>query len=350
MDSNNGSIYLCCRPSVSHSITLALFHALRAAGLDVYVDFDNGEVTLAQQFDLIDSHPHFLVVLTPAHLERFHEPDDRLRQQIEHAAQSRRNLIPALTYGFNFAHTIVPEEIAFLRRYRALTVKPDGLEAAAAQLCSQYLNAHIFGEITPVPDEDSYRRQIDAAARLPLPTPEVLRAETLFNQAFTLGRQEFAGKIALFDEVIRLNPAYNAARFHRALTRRRSGDERGALADYDDLLSRNPHHHKGLNNRAEIRFSLGDIEGALDDYNCALAEFPGYVMARMGKAITLYALRQTAEALNLWRSLVADDHRFLDAGWVGRELRLPPAMIDELHHFALHVSLNPDMGLAAPDV
>ena len=117
------SIYLCCRPSVSYSLTLALAHALRAVGLDVFADLDDrlhSELTLDQRFALIDSRPHFLIVLTPARLERYHEPDDLLRQQIEHAAASRRNIVPILTYGFSFMHAIVPEEIAFLRRYRGL--------------------------------------------------------------------------------------------------------------------------------------------------------------------------------------------------------------------------------------
>ncbi len=353
MDLCDCSIYLCCRPSVSYSITLALFHALRAAGLDVFVDLDDGtsgDLPLTRRFELIDACPHFLIVLTPARLDRYHEPDDLVRCLIEHAAQSRRNIVPILTNGFSFAHSGVPEEIAFLRRYRGLAVTPEALDAAVAQLRDPYLKLRIFGEITPLPDQDdSLRRQIDAAAQLPAPTPTMLHAEALFNRAFTLGRQDFAGKIALYDEAIRLNPTYGAARFQRALMRRRSGDERGALADYDDLLRLNPHFHKALNNRAEVRFALGDTEGALADYDQALVEFPTYVMAQMGKAITLYALGQAAEAQRLWQSLATDDRRFLDVGWVGRELRLPPPMIDELHHFARHVSFNLDPGSNAPD-
>ena len=352
MDSSDRSIYLCCRPSVSYNLALALFHALRAAGLDVFVDLDDSasdEPSPTRQFDLIDARPHFLVVLTPAQLPRYHAPDDFVRQQIEHAAQSRRNIIPILTNGFSFAHTLVPEEIAFLRRYRALAVTHEALDAAVAQLSDQYLNARSFGEIAPLPDQDERRQQIDAVARLPLPTPDQLNAEALFNQSFTLGRQDFAGKIALYDEALRLNPTYIAARFYRALTRQRSGDERGALADYDDLLRQNPRIYKAFNNRAEVRFALGDTEGALADYDQALVEHPDYVMARMGKAITLYALGQTDEALRFWQSLVMGDHRFLDVGWVGRELRLPPAMIDELHHFAVDVNLSLLLESDTPD-
>ncbi len=72
-------------------------------------------------------------------------------------------------------------------------------------------------------------------------------------------------------------------------------------------------------------------------------------MARMGKAITLYALGQNDDALSLWRSLIAEDPRFFDAGWVGRELRLPAAMIEELHHLAVDVNLNLNLELDTPD-
>jgi tetratricopeptide (TPR) repeat protein len=150
-------------------------------------------------------------------------------------------------------------------------------------------------------------------------------------------RQDHAAKRADYDEVLRLNPAHVYARFERALERRRSSDEVGAFEDYSEILRLNPQFYKANNNRAELYFVRGQFERALADYEQATSVSPAYTMALAGKALTLHALGRVEEALRLWRPLLAKDERFYDAGWVGREFRLPAAMIDELHRLNTHL-------------
>ncbi len=64
-------------------------------------------------------------------------------------------------------------------------------------------------------------------------------------------------------------------------------------------------------------------------------------MSMAGKAVTLHALGRVDEALLLWKRLMAQDERFHDAVWVGRELRLPMAMIDEMHRLTLNLHTFP---------
>jgi tetratricopeptide (TPR) repeat protein len=127
------------------------------------------------------------------------------------------------------------------------------------------------------------------------------------------------------------------ARFERALERRRSGDETGAFEDYSEILRVNPQFYKAYNNRAELYFTRAQFERALSDYEQATALSPNYTMALAGKALTLHALGRVDAAFSLWKPLLAQDERFYNAGWVGREMRLPAAMIDEMHRLNTHL-------------
>lgn len=336
---NARAVYLSYRRSFSHYVALGLFHELRRLGFDVYMNA--GEYDLRDAVDLaqIDARSHFLIVLTPSLLETLQASDDPLWREIERALHGRRNIVPLLTNGFTFTNSFVPPDLSSLRRYHTLTVQPDDLAAVAVTLDRRYLNTQIFGTLVPPPaaDHDTMRRRIEETARQPQPTPDELRAEVIFNRAHARSRQDHAGRLADLNEVLRLNPDHVYARFDRALERRRTGDEAGAVEDYNEVLRRSPYSYKAYNNRAELHFAHGHYERALADYERATALRSDYTMARAGKAVTLHALGHVDEALDLWKPLVAGDERFFDAVWVGRELRLPTAMIDEIDRLTLRL-------------
>ncbi len=336
---NERAVYLSYRRSFSHYLALSLFHALRARGFDVYMNA--GDYDLRDSIDLaqIEARPHFLIVLTPCLIETLQNADDPMWREIEQAIHTRRNIVPLLTNGFTFNNSFLPPELGVLRRYHALTVTLDTLADAAAALDSHYLNARIFGALAPTPTEghETMQRRIEEAARQPPPTENELRAEVVFNHAHARSRQDHAGRLADFDEVLRLNPGHIHARFDRALARRRSGDDAGAVEDFSEVLRRSPYFYKAYNHRAELHFTQGHYQHALADYERATALQADYTMALAGKAVTLHALGHVDEALDLWKPLAARDERFFDAVWVGRELRLPTVMIDEIDRLTLRL-------------
>lgn len=335
------AIYLSFHRNFSFYLALGLFHALRARGFDVFMDA--GEYDLRDSIDLaeIEARSHFLIVLTPCLIETLQNPNDPMWPEIERATHSRRNIVPLLTNDFTFNNGFLAPELGVLRRYHSLAVSPNALAEAVEALEKHYLGGEIFGTLIPAPAEgrETAQRRIDEAARLALPTEAELRAEVIFNHAHVRSRQDQAGRLADFDEVLRLNPAHIHARFDRATARRRNGDESGAIEDYNDLLRRSPYFYKAYNNRAELLFARGHYHHALADYEQATSLQSGYTLALTGKAVTLHALGHVDDALDLWRPLVAQDERYYDAVWVGRELRLPTAMIDEIDR--LNMRLRP---------
>jgi tetratricopeptide (TPR) repeat protein len=339
---------------------MALFQALRASEYDVFMDAgaldERDDVDRAQ----IAARSHFLVILTPAliaslqtrdssrgFIETLQQPDDPMRSEIEQAVANRRNIVPLLANDFTFSASLMPKTIHALRRYYGLSLAPETLDQTVASLSKGRLDTTIFGTLVPTPleHEEAVERRIADAARLPAPTADELAAEVVFNHALARNRQDLAGKIVDLDAVLRLNPRHVDARFDRAVARRRNGDESGAVADYDAVLKLDPQYYKAYNNRAELYFAHRAYTKALADYERATALQPNFVMAQAGKALTLHALGRVDEALALWKPLAAHDERFNDAVWVGRELRLPTTMIDEIRRLTQHLAMHLAMSL-----
>jgi hypothetical protein len=324
------SAYLCYRHPFSGTIARALFHALRAAGGNVFLGTD--PIDLAQ----IEAHAYFLVIITPALIETLQDPDDSTVLEIDHAIRTRRGIIPLLANGFSFNSTFMPGTINVLRRYHGLTLTPETLPQTVEALTAVRFKQEIFGKLVPIPEDqrDAAQARVEAAAREPIPAADALQAEVAFNRALAHARQDRAAKLTDYDEALRLNPRHIFARYERAQERQRSGDETGALEDYDEALRQNPAYYQVALSRAELHFARGAYTNALADYDGVLALFPDNLLAITGKALTLHALGRADEANRLWLPLLVRDERFSDAVWVGRELRLSAVMIDETHRLA----------------
>jgi tetratricopeptide (TPR) repeat protein len=332
------SAYLCYRHPFSGMIARALFHALRAAGCDVFLGTD--PIDLAQS----EARAYFLVVITPALIETLQDPDDPTVLEIDQAIRTRRDIIPLLANGFSFNSTFMPGAINVLRRYHGLTLTPESLPQTVETLMTARFTREIFGKTLPVPEDQRAAAQarVEAAAREPVPSDDALRAEVAFNRALAHARQDRAAKLADYDETLRLNPRHIFARYERAQERRRSGDDAGAFEDYDEALRQYPAYYHVVLSRAELHFARGAYANALADYDRGLALLPDNLLAITGKALTLHALGRADEAHRLWLPLLVRDERFSDAVWVGRELRLSAVLIDETHRLVQRLHAVPD--------
>lgn len=326
------SVYISYRRRYCFSAALALFHALRAEGCDVFMDAspfnDRDAVDLAQ----IEARANFLILIAPGVVEMLQKPDDAMALEIAQAVSRRRNIVPLRVSDAPFMGSGLPKELGVLRRYYGLPLTPEALADTVATLIENRFDRTMFGTIAPTPPEHAeiVQQRLAEATSLPIPTDDELRAEIVFNRSLTRVRQDHEGRIADLDEALRLNPAHIEARFDRAVMRRRSGDESGAFEDYDTVLKLSPQYYRAYNNRAELYFTHRAYAKALADYEQATSLRPNYTMSLAGMALTLHALGRYEEAADIWKPLAARDERFYDPLWVGRELRLPTAMIDEI--------------------
>src|SRR5947199_10514598 len=84
---------------------LAIFQNLTHHGYDVFFDFNGIASGDFEQviIENIKARAHFLVLLTPSALERCGDSGDWLRREIETAFETRRNIVPLMLEGFDFA-------------------------------------------------------------------------------------------------------------------------------------------------------------------------------------------------------------------------------------------------------
>ncbi|MCR5094509.1 MAG: TIR domain-containing protein [Lachnospiraceae bacterium] len=118
-------------------------------------------------FDVIDECSDFLLILSPGGMDRCANEDDWVRQEIEHALEKGKNIIPIMLRGFEFPPELPPslEPVRFrngleantqffdafidrlcefLKAKRRLTTRKIALIAAAAALCCALLAVGIF--------------------------------------------------------------------------------------------------------------------------------------------------------------------------------------------------------------
>jgi hypothetical protein len=104
MAAEGKKVFISYRRALSAWAARAVYQHLVAADYDVFMDVESlssGEfrsIILRQ----IEARPHFLVILTPGALKRTHEAGDWLRQEVEHALDSGRNIVPIAEDGFSY--------------------------------------------------------------------------------------------------------------------------------------------------------------------------------------------------------------------------------------------------------
>jgi hypothetical protein len=134
---------------------LLLFKELTGRGYDVFIDFDgltSGDFE-GVILENINARAHFLLLLTPTALDRCDEPGDGVRMEIDAAIRARRNIVPLLFPGFDFANPSVAQRLtgslATLRKYNGLPVHLAYLDEALNRLCQKYLAVPVEAVLHP---------------------------------------------------------------------------------------------------------------------------------------------------------------------------------------------------------
>jgi Flp pilus assembly protein TadD len=276
MDRVEKTVFVSYRRASSALWALAISQHLTHRGYDVFFDYQ----TLASGdfegviIENIRARAHFLVLLTPSALERVGEPGDWLRREIEAALEHRRNIVPLMLEGFDFATpsigTHLTGTLAPLKSYNGLSVPLEYFDAAMNRLMTRHLNVALTQVRHPasqVASEAAKTQQVAAEAAPPV-TVEELTAERWFERAFDAA--DIVTKIAFYTEAIRLKPDYYGAFNNRGLARHDKGDLDGALADFTEATRLKPDYYGEFNNRGLARHNKGDLDGALADFTKAI--------------------------------------------------------------------------------
>lgn len=138
------------------SWALAVYQYLTSQNYDVFFDYSSIPSGDFEQIIVsnIRARAHFVLILTPAALDRCSEPGDWLRREIETAMEEKRNIIPLFFDGFTFGSASVAEKLtgklADVKRYNGLDIPSGYFMEAMERLRSRYLNVPLNAVIHPV--------------------------------------------------------------------------------------------------------------------------------------------------------------------------------------------------------
>lgn len=113
---------------------------------------------------------------------------------------------------------------------------------------------------------------IDSDRSLPLMGDDPLE-ERLIDGMDEGIKQNYRGAIAIFTELILINPNYADAYFNRGIARARLEDYQGAIADHTQAITLNEQLAEAYKARGKIHWQLGDRNLAIKDLETALALF-----------------------------------------------------------------------------
>jgi tetratricopeptide (TPR) repeat protein len=277
--------FISYRRDVGWLLAQALWEYLREHGIDAFYDIESiraGEfekVILGQ----IAARPYFILVLTPGTLERCSEPDDWVRQEIEHAVATERVIVPAYTplFDLNDCDRFLPGGLGRrVKGYQAQELPQKWFKFAVRQLVEEYLlPIDLHTAQTPATEQRVVEQIQHKAEAAPTVTPDQLSAQEYFERAYSRPDADLDGAIADYTEAIRLDPGNALAFNNRGSARNQKGDLDGAIADCNEALRLDPQLALALINRGTARMYKGDLDGAIADCNEAIRLDPKNALA-----------------------------------------------------------------------
>jgi tetratricopeptide (TPR) repeat protein len=349
MPDGDRSVFISYRRNTSAFMARAIFMDLRAHGYDVFMDVESID---AGTFDTIllnqiAARAHFVLVLTPGSVERFADPEDWVRREIERALDLKRNIVPVATSNFDFneAQKYFTGKLEEILRFNAVVVPHDYFDAAMQRLRSRFLKPLDTDapEVTPTPDEEQeiVQKKVRETTRTSS-TIMVLNTEMYFVRAYAkFVRGDYPGALRDYTKAIETNPMHVQAFYNRGDLHKKMGDLDAALADYNEAIRLNPDQMEAYVGRGQVYFEKRRYDLALADFQYANELQAAFSHAIAGIAIALHALKQYDEAYKLWRSLVNAKNNYADPNWVKERLNWNEPLAQEAAEIIAEIQETP---------
>ncbi|MDH4371753.1 MAG: tetratricopeptide repeat protein, partial [Nitrospira sp.] len=277
---------------INESWALAVYLNLTHSGFDVFIDYEGIASGDFERVILenIRARAHFLVLLTPAALDRCDEPNDWLRREIEEALEARRNVVPLMLEGFDFRTPTIASKLtgklARVQRYNGMTIKSaEHFNAAMTKLRDKFLNVPLDAVLHPASasaQQAAKDQKIAIAAASPVPDSES-SALLWFERGYKASDPD--QQILYYTEALRLWPNSAVTHYMRGLARSNMGDHDGAITDCTEALRLKPEDAEAYVTRGVVRDRKGDLNGAITDCTEAIRLKPNFAKAYVTRGV-----------------------------------------------------------------
>ncbi|MEO8398035.1 MAG: tetratricopeptide repeat protein, partial [Chloroflexota bacterium] len=321
------TVFISYRRDAAAFIARSIFLDLRDNGYDVFMDVESIDAGDFEQviFNQLEARAHFLVILAPGTVERYAEPNDMMRREIEFAIDHQRNIVPLLMPNFSFedAKPYLTGKLAQLPNFNGVSISHDYFDAAMERLRTRFLSKFTTGEIKPVSASEQavVQAKIDIFAAQPAPTPNQLNAEAVFARAYS---EQLAGNIEVafnsYNEALRINPQFAMAYNNRGWIQFMRGSLAAAIADYNESIRLNPMTPLPYINRGMAYYNKRQWDAASSDFTSAITIYPQSFGAYFGRGNVFMAQGNAAAALYDYNMALSLNPQYAEAycnrGWV----------------------------------
>ena len=333
---------------------MMIYQSLTQHGYDVFFDYKSIHSGDFEQIILgnIRARAHFIVLLTPSALQRCKEPDDWLRREIEAALENKRNIVPLMMEGFNFASPSIAKyltgKLALLKSYNGLNVPADYFDEAMERLRDKYLNTPLEAVLHPLSNTavKAAQEQQAAANKATQVEQKELSAQEWFEKGFILNdnsdeemncyrealrlkpdypeayhnlgaifesRRDWKMALEHFSNAVRVDPRNSLYILGRGNAHRALGNLDDAIKDYSEAIRLKPDYASAFFNRGFARDTKGDRDGAVKDYTEAIRFKPDYADAYNNRAIVRFNQGDLKRAIEDYTEAIRHNPDYTDA-------------------------------------
>jgi len=368
-----------------------IYQDLTHHGYDVFFDYqsiDSGSFEKAI-LENIRARAHFIIILSQSALERFNQPSDWLRREIETAMDEKRNIIPVMLEGFDFGSPLVKRaltgKLASLNSYNGMNLVAEYIEAGFEKLRNRFLNValedvhlHVLtGDAKEI--TDSQKAAANEAAPVEI---EQLTAQEWYERGYIFQEEKNLDEaIRCYTEAIRLYPNFAIAYNNRAAAYNDKGNPDAAIQDcaqairikadyeypylvwgnalkdkgdfdsaikyYTEAIRLKPDYAEAFNNRGNAHGNNKDLQDGLEDLDEAIRLKPDFAGAYNNRGNVQIGRNYLQDALNDYDEAIRLKPDFAEAyNNRGIARKTNNDLQDALNDFDEAIRLNPDFAPA----
>ncbi len=276
--SQQNTVFIAFRRDLSMFTALALSHALRERGYDVFMDMRRPKpAPQSVIYNQIKARSHFIMVFVPASNDLYFRRQ-WFRDMIEYAYYTGRNVIPVFAYHYGMRAPFWFQQNVLSHLKKGIIVRADSknFDYTVDRVVESFQRMKREVARFPSPEEDiAIVKDINDTTRTyPSPSDQQLRAEYYLNRGeyieylgMLYNKNMRAGYMSAINKAIHSYPEYAAAYYFRSMAQNSADEVEAKLSDLNKAIAFDSQNARYYTYRGYMRgYDYKDLKGGIADY------------------------------------------------------------------------------------